>query len=408
MTLAKVADSIQGYGRPYLSNLINRPGSEAATFRRQLFVMDVANADGLASQEFISVSLALSADVSAAHPLSVSLAWTDYQGSLSSQKALVNDLDLIVSVGKRNSGSVTVHRGGGGSMPDTRNNAEKVLLAALAAAGDSIIVNVSAWSVPSGRQGFALVIVGYFSPSSLSVADRSSTLFQPKWNPEHTFLRLYLNVSYVMLTNDEAALQLLQSNLKSSVANLIRSDAACVVLSSIVRDQRFRSSTGCSVDISFKPCAVTAHSASEQPFITLLSGYNDPHSIFYQLEVLSSATGLMTPDQAASTRTVDDSNQTAPNLTIAVIVLAVVVVLLVVAGSAYFVLRRIKPNSKVAPAPEPAHPSFNPNEQCSCDAGKLLMHCFHPCKRAHSLIMNLLPMVCTTMLVVILLKIERT
>jgi acetylornithine/N-succinyldiaminopimelate aminotransferase len=60
---------------------------------------------------------------------------------------------------------------------------------------------------------------------------------------------------------NEPALQLLQSNLKSSVATLVRCDAACVHLTSIVRDQRLRSSTGCSVDISFKPCAIAAHSS---------------------------------------------------------------------------------------------------------------------------------------------------
>ena len=362
---------MQGYGRPYLSNLINRPGSEEATSLRQLFVMDVSNEDGLTSQQFISVSLMLSADVSAARPLSVSLAWTDYQGSLSSQKALVNDLDLIVSVGKHKSGSVTVYRGGGGTLPDTRNNAEKVLLAALAAAGDVVHVNVSAWSVPSGRQGFALVVVGYFAPSSVSVTDRNDALSAPHWNPEHTFLRLYLSVAYIMLTNDEAALQLLQSNLKSSVASLIRCDVSCVILSSVVRDQRLRSSTGCSVDISFKPCAVAAHSAAERPFLTLLSGYNDPHSIFYQLDVLSSATGLMTPDQAASTKTINDSNQTGTNLTVAVIVLAIVVVLLVVAGMTYFILRRMKPKAKVAPAPpEPDVRKLDPEVQHSDNAGE--------------------------------------
>jgi len=183
---------MQGFGRPHLSNLINRPGSSEAAAPPQLFVMDVSNSEGLASQHYISVSLQLSAAASPARAMSVSLAWTDYQGSLLSQKALVNDLDLIVSVGKRNSGSVTVYRGGGGNMPDTINNAEKVLLAGLAAAEDVVTVNVSAWSVPSGRQGFALVIVGYFYPSSVSVTSPSDMLASHKWNPDHNFLRYVL------------------------------------------------------------------------------------------------------------------------------------------------------------------------------------------------------------------------
>lgn len=379
---------MQGYGRPYLSNLINRPGSPEAIALRQLFVMDVSNAEGLASQQFVSVSLTLSVGVTAAYPLSVSLTWTDYQGSLSSQKALVNDLDLILSVGKHKSGIVTVHRGGGGNMPDTRNNAEKVLLTALAAAGDVVTVNVSAWSVPSGRQGFALVIVGYFSPSSVSVTDVSNTVSPYNWNPEHNFLRLYLNVSYVMLTNDEAALQLLQSNLKSSIATLVRCSSVCVVLSSIVRDQRVRSSTGCSVDVSFKPCATTADSAAERPFLTMIAGYNDPYSIFYQLDGLSSANGLMTPDQAAIARTSDDFNRSSTDLSVTVIVLAVVVVLLVVAGFVYFVLRRMKPNVKVAPVPHNVDPevrNLNPEMLQSNDAGALfIFSCFISCPHACS------------------------
>lgn len=362
---------MQGYGRPYLSNLINRPGS-AAALSRHIAVMDIANADGLASQEFVSMTLQLSADASAAQPLSVSLAWTDYQGSTLSQKALVNDLDLIVSVGKPNSGRVTVYRGGGGSLPDTRNNAEKVMIAALAAAGDVVTVNVSAWSVPSGRQGFALVIVGHFHPASFSVSNPSNVQPVQSWNPDHTFLRLYLSVAFLLLTTDQAALQLLQTNLIKSVATLIRCDFACVQLSSIVRDTRFRSSTGCSVDISFKPCAVAANTPPDRPFLLLLSGYKDPQSMFYQLDGLSSATGLMTPDEAASVRTIDDSSQTSTNLTIAVIALAIVVVLLVIAGFMYFILRRMKPRGKVAPAPcEENMQSNDPEAQRLDDASEM-------------------------------------
>jgi hypothetical protein len=362
---------MQGYGRPYLSNLINRPGS-AADLSRLVAVMDVANSDGLSSQEFVSVTLQLSADVSAAQPLSVSLAWTDYQGSILSQKALVNDLDLIVSVRKPDTGRLTVYRGGGGSLPDTRNNAEKVMVAALASAGDMVTVNVSAWSVPSGRQGFALVIVGHFHPASFSVTNPSNALPPQQWNQDHAFLRLYLSVPFLLLTNDEAALQLLQSNIKSSVATLIRCDAACVRLSSIVRDTRYRSSTGCSVDISFKPCAVAAHSSSEQPFLLLLSGYKDPHSMFYQLDGLSLATGLMKPDEAAALKTIDDSTATSTNLTIAVIALAAVVFLLVAAGSVYCVLRRMKPMAKVAPAPFEPKLSMNDHEAQQFDDASTL------------------------------------
>ena len=158
---------------------------------------------------------------------------------------------------------------------------------------------------------------------------------------------------------------------------LVTCDAACVRLSSIVRDQRLRSSTGCSVDISFKPCAIDAHSSPERPFLLLLSGYQDPHSMFYQLDGLSSATGLMTPEEAAAVRTIDDSSETSTNLTIAVIVLAVAVVLLVGAGTVYFILRRMKPKAKVAPAPpEPEAQMNDPEMQQWDEASKLLLSAF--------------------------------
>jgi flagellar basal body-associated protein FliL len=96
----------------------------------------------------------------------------------------------------------------------------------------------------------------------------------------------------------------------------------------------------------------------------LLSGYNDPLSMFYQLDGLSSATALMTPEEAASVRTVDDSKQTQTDLTVAVVVLAILVVLLLVAGFVYFTLRLMKPKAKIAPAaPAPEPQNFDPEAQ---------------------------------------------
>ena len=80
----------------------------------------------------------------------------------------------------------------------------------------------------------------------------------------------------------------------------------------------------------------------------------------------------MTPDRAASTKTVNDWNQTGTNLTVAVIVLAIVVVLLVVAGFVYFILRRMTPQAKIAPAPpEPNVQNLGPEVQRSFNAGEL-------------------------------------
>ncbi len=73
-----------------------------------------------------------------------------------------------------------------------------------------------------------LLSSGYFHPSSVSVTSPNDMLALQKWNPDHNFLRLYLNVPYVLLTNDFAALQLLHSKVKSSVAALVRCDPARV------------------------------------------------------------------------------------------------------------------------------------------------------------------------------------
>ena len=87
--------------------------------------------------------------------------------------------------------------------------------------------------------------------------------------------------------------------------------------------------------------------------------------------------GTAPPEEAAAVRTLDDSSETSTNLTIAVIVLAVAVVLLIGAGTVYFILRRMKPKAKVAPAPPAPEAQMNdPEMQRWDEASQLLLSAF--------------------------------
>jgi serine protease AprX len=91
--------------------------------------------------------------------------WTDPPSGAGAQKALVNDLDLVV----RGPGGTTYHGnvfGNGGSQSgaamlrsfDSRN-VEEVVTLPMAAAG-SYSIGVRGTDVPLGPQSFALAVVG--------------------------------------------------------------------------------------------------------------------------------------------------------------------------------------------------------------------------------------------------------
>jgi uncharacterized repeat protein (TIGR01451 family) len=88
-----------------------------------------------------------------AQPLRVMLAWTDPPGSLSAQKKLVNDLDLVVT-----GPSGTVYRGNSSAGGDRLNNVEGIVIDHPPAG--QYRVEVRGYNVPIGSQPYALALAG--------------------------------------------------------------------------------------------------------------------------------------------------------------------------------------------------------------------------------------------------------
>jgi subtilisin family serine protease len=104
---------------------------------------------------------AYSFSVSASTPFKVSLAWSDYRGTSSATKMLVNDLDLEVAGpgGALYKGNV-FGRGWAvtGGARDNTNNVENVFVQSPVAG--TWTVTVKAYNVPQGPQPFAVVVAG--------------------------------------------------------------------------------------------------------------------------------------------------------------------------------------------------------------------------------------------------------
>ncbi|MFH1211070.1 MAG: S8 family serine peptidase [archaeon] len=95
-------------------------------------------------------------------PLKITLVWTDYPGEVGAAKELVNDLNLVVTA---SDGSV--FNGNDVMNPfndeyDDTNNVEQVNVSNVSVG--SYLVNVSAFNIPNGPQGFALVVSGAVQP----------------------------------------------------------------------------------------------------------------------------------------------------------------------------------------------------------------------------------------------------
>lgn len=129
---------------------------------RNLFIKDVRNASGLDTGQSTPYSITVKGSSQA---LKITLVWTDPPAELYAGKALVNDLDLVVTSPDR----AEIYRGntnfvGGFSQPqaslapDDPNNVEMVIVEKPAEGAWTITVEGRAVHV--GRQGYALVITG--------------------------------------------------------------------------------------------------------------------------------------------------------------------------------------------------------------------------------------------------------
>lgn len=143
-----IPNNHEGWGRVNLAN---------ATDGSYQFVDEASgvNTNGTKTYQY-SVS-------SSGQPFKVTLVWTDYKGSTSASKALVNDLDLTVTAP---SGAVyreNIFSGGwsttGGGY-DRTNNVANVYVQS--AASGTWKVEVKGHNVPNGLQPFALIVDGAF------------------------------------------------------------------------------------------------------------------------------------------------------------------------------------------------------------------------------------------------------
>jgi len=146
--------------------------------------VDLANAtDG--SHQFVDETTGLNTGDSATYqfdvstggdPFKVTLVWTDYPASTSAAKALVNDLDLVVTAPDGTTYLGNVFSGGwsvtGGSA-DRTNNVENVYVQS--ALAGTWTVEVSGYNVPNGPQPFALVVDGSFGPPPTPTATPTDT-----------------------------------------------------------------------------------------------------------------------------------------------------------------------------------------------------------------------------------------
>ena len=123
---------------------------------------------------------------SAGSPFKVTLVWTDYPGSTTAAKALVNDLDLVVTAPNGATYRGNVFSGGwsttGGSA-DRTNNVENVYVQS--AAAGTWTVQVSGFNAPNGPQPFALVVDGVFGATP-PTATPTNTAVPPTATPTNT------------------------------------------------------------------------------------------------------------------------------------------------------------------------------------------------------------------------------
>ena len=166
MPISPIPSNEQGWGRVQLDQALLFTGST-----RKLQVDD--HRDGFAAGATTPVTYTIQG-VDAAHPLKVTLVWTDYEGTPDSPPMgatvanpaswnaarLVNDLDLTVTgPGATYLGNVfTDGVSSSGGDPDRRNNVEQVLL--MMPVAGSYTITVQPKAILEGPQDFALVVTG--------------------------------------------------------------------------------------------------------------------------------------------------------------------------------------------------------------------------------------------------------
>jgi len=167
-----VPNSVSGWGRANLLESVN-PSAP-----RQIWLQDTTTGLRTGGQITYTIPVGAAAEQAAqegeatfspesAGPLRITLAWTDYPGSTSASKALVNDLDLEVVApnGTHYYGNFGLYSTGQCLRQisttvkwDTCNNVEGVLIPNAVYGNYTVIVR--GYNIPNGPQPFAVVASG--------------------------------------------------------------------------------------------------------------------------------------------------------------------------------------------------------------------------------------------------------
>jgi hypothetical protein len=183
-TDAPIPSTGQGWGRVNLSNVLVVPGDTT--------LMEVVDdATGLQTGEawgktFFSYGK---------QPLKITLVWSDYPGMPGAAKALVNDLDLVVTDPDGSTYKGNVFSGGesvAGGSQDRLNVEEQVLIKN--PSRGLYTVTVTAYNIPTGPQPFALVVRGVASISSKGTIDLDKSRYNDASTVDITVADIDLNL----------------------------------------------------------------------------------------------------------------------------------------------------------------------------------------------------------------------
>ncbi|MDA8234576.1 MAG: S8 family serine peptidase [Clostridia bacterium] len=160
----------QGWGRVDLKNTLQPAAPKEMRFDNESTPL----ATGQSKEYQYSVE-------SGQTPLKVSLVWTDYPGSTTASKALVNDLDLEVV-----SPSGQIYRGNDFSQPyndntDRLNNVENIKVNNPEVG--TYTVRITGYNVPIGPQDYSLVVTGDFANQTPPAEPQPPTQPEPTQPP---------------------------------------------------------------------------------------------------------------------------------------------------------------------------------------------------------------------------------
>ncbi len=136
-----------GWGRINLSESLSPPKPRVTNYTEYT--------QGLSTGESISFYYNVYND---SFPLKITVVWTDYPGDTSANKALVNDINLIVTSPDGSVFNGNDHIEQFNDEVDDTNNVEQVNISNTSLG--SYTINISGFNIPNGPQPFALVISG--------------------------------------------------------------------------------------------------------------------------------------------------------------------------------------------------------------------------------------------------------